>query len=679
MAHSRVYYLYESFGVRVARGWRRHRSRLTLVSAVVVVLFLVLALSSDAFGGARAWSQLARRAPRPHELSMAPRGAASSRVETSATPPPNCTVPVVAFAAFRGAELLKRGVRSARHGSVCRVVIVVNGHEDGDVDRAIEELWAEALAAKGAAPPLVLVVHAQNRGVAASWNAIIESTPEAAYWLILNSDVAFRTSSLDDIGSDLSRTLGGASRVGLTIFGFETKKGLQFGNVAFAISQSTVRAIGLFDENVFPAYYEDDEYKIRMRAAGICLSKYRRHTVIHGEAGQRSYLSGTMRATHRADPFRALVARGRMLNQVYVAQKWGQLINATSGAWSSAAAHHGDEERCDPSSRPAEGFSRPFGDANLPLGFWRLDRDRRKYIETGDKRKPGRLFANWSRSCASNPPQIMVLSSLDTPGARIFTALLGLAGIYTGDQDDLGHGSDSAFQEASDEIFMELGYSEHRLCGYRFEDMMARAGDSSHALRSAVARHNANRPFASFGPQHSILFPAFRQTLSNPVCVIISRDPLEVVAGKQKLKPGRAFALWDLHVTSALRGCADLPTFAVKHADLMQDPQREVERFLRQLNQRCDTERGGAAYYRAALDTREASSVRSAVLASINATAAKSSRKRKATNAAGALEMPKRTAQLWSALQDGSAYELPESQLPRVGRSELCAGAAFHH
>ena len=119
---------------------------------------------------------------------MAPRGAASSRVETSATPPPNCTVPVVAFVAFRGAELLKRGVRSARHGSVCRVVIVVNGHEDGDVDRAIEELWAEALAAKGAAPPSCLRRTAAwpRRG-----NAIIESTPEAAYWLILNSTLRF--------------------------------------------------------------------------------------------------------------------------------------------------------------------------------------------------------------------------------------------------------------------------------------------------------------------------------------------------------------------------------------------------------------------------------------------------------------------------------------------------------
>ena len=99
-------------------------------------------------------------------------------------------------------------MRSVRTRAVCRVVIVVNGHEDESVDAAVEELWAEGVA-DATTTQTVVVTLARNRGVSASWNEVIESTPNAEYWLICNSDVAFHNGTLDDIGPELALMLSG--------------------------------------------------------------------------------------------------------------------------------------------------------------------------------------------------------------------------------------------------------------------------------------------------------------------------------------------------------------------------------------------------------------------------------------------------------------------------------------
>ena len=169
---------------------------------------------------------------------------APTRRETIPPPDHNCTIPVVGFTAFRGPELLKRGVRSVRTRAVCRVVIVVNGHEDASVDAAVEELWAEGVA-DATTTQTVVVTLARNRGVSASWNEVIESTPNAEYWLICNSDVAFRNGTLDDIGPELALMLSGGD--GMAIFGFPTRNGIQYGQIAFALSAKKRRAVGQFD------------------------------------------------------------------------------------------------------------------------------------------------------------------------------------------------------------------------------------------------------------------------------------------------------------------------------------------------------------------------------------------------------------------------------------------------
>ena len=41
-------------------------------------------------------------------------------------------------------------------------------------------------------------------------------------------------------------------------------------------------------------------------------------------------------------------------------------------------------------------------------------------------------------------------------------------------------------------------------------------------------RANVNKPFATFDPLHGVAFAAYRQAFSNPVCVVVRLNPLDL-------------------------------------------------------------------------------------------------------------------------------------------------------
>ena len=45
-----------------------------------------------------------------------------------------------------------------------------------------------------------------------------------------------------------------------------------------------VREVGTFDENLFPVYYEDEDYELRLRLAGLRSVHVRYVLVVHGGA-----------------------------------------------------------------------------------------------------------------------------------------------------------------------------------------------------------------------------------------------------------------------------------------------------------------------------------------------------------------------------------------------------------
>lgn len=138
------------------------------------------------------------------------------------------SIPVLGVPILNRPDLLKKMLASIDY-PVNRVVVIDNGAVVSDD---------------------VANVHrpGRNLGVAASWNYIITSNPDAPWWCIVNSDLEFAPGDLERLATHM-----------------ETQGGFAFllTPSAFGITKEVVEKVGLFDENFHPAYYEDNDYVYR--------------------------------------------------------------------------------------------------------------------------------------------------------------------------------------------------------------------------------------------------------------------------------------------------------------------------------------------------------------------------------------------------------------------------------
>lgn len=138
-----------------------------------------------------------------------------------------------------------------------------------------------------------------NLGVSGSWNLGIKATPMAPWWLVVNFDAWFPAGSLARFDNEASRDalmLGGGAPPWC----------------AFALGDRALDAVGLFDEALHPAYFEDDDWLRRAKAAGVTVD--RSDIPVHHDnsstlaAGYQRHNDVTFQAN--ADYYRDKVARG---------------------------------------------------------------------------------------------------------------------------------------------------------------------------------------------------------------------------------------------------------------------------------------------------------------------------------------------------------------------------------
>lgn len=108
-----------------------------------------------------------------------------------------------------------------------------------------------------------------NLGVAASWNLIIRARPAAPWWLIVNADIEFGSGDL----TRMSKAMTEASPRIACLY--------EFG--AFGINAAAVDAVGWFDENFYPIYFEDNDYRRRCHLANVPVLNLISHTK-HGNS-----------------------------------------------------------------------------------------------------------------------------------------------------------------------------------------------------------------------------------------------------------------------------------------------------------------------------------------------------------------------------------------------------------
>lgn len=93
-------------------------------------------------------------------------------------------------------------------------------------------------------------------GLVGAWNLIVKSTPYAPYWVLVNDDAWFMPGELskipDQVDTNALNFLDIVPRWSGVVFG-----------------EGMVDKVGLYDENFYPLYFDDNDLERRVDLAGI--------------------------------------------------------------------------------------------------------------------------------------------------------------------------------------------------------------------------------------------------------------------------------------------------------------------------------------------------------------------------------------------------------------------------
>lgn len=144
-----------------------------------------------------------------------------------------------------------------------------------------------------------------NRGAAGSWNDCAKMFPAATEWLLMNEDAWFLPGYLRDI-CNCVRAFPDAPMVYLNN---------SEAYYCFVWTRRALDLVGTFDENFWPAYYEDCDYKIRLKLCGFNGFNYALQGLLPPLPHGKPRSGGTN--------YSAFIQGCGLLNRQYWKRKWG--------------------------------------------------------------------------------------------------------------------------------------------------------------------------------------------------------------------------------------------------------------------------------------------------------------------------------------------------------------------
>jgi len=154
-------------------------------------------------------------------------------------------IPVMIVPVLTRHDLLDRMIMSINY-PIKDLIIINNGAKDYDYlpvwNQWINKIWHMKMPS--------------NLGVASSWNLGIKSTPMSDYWLISNFDIEW--------GGDSLKMFAESSKVDKLLLSNGAPNWC-----AFSVGWKIIDQVGLFDEGLHPAYFEDNDYERRIKALNL--------------------------------------------------------------------------------------------------------------------------------------------------------------------------------------------------------------------------------------------------------------------------------------------------------------------------------------------------------------------------------------------------------------------------
>ena len=232
--------------------------------------------------------------------------------------------------------------------------IIINNNANGVLNRELNEIVEK----KHPFIKNLNVYHMPyNMGCAGGWNMIIKSFMFSPYWIIANDDVSFTPGFLQAMNNSAQD-----AEIGM-VHGWGGYKNMGTFDL-FLIKDWVIKSHGLFDENYYPAYFEDIDYIMRI------INKPFKRVMNLNEKGFKYYHGDTIHYsisganTRKSSPEMEIAMQSaHEKNKRYFMQKWG-----------------GDED-CD-INLTENPYKTPFNKNNkLDLTTFDLDFVRSKYID----------------------------------------------------------------------------------------------------------------------------------------------------------------------------------------------------------------------------------------------------------------------------------------------------------
>lgn len=236
-----------------------------------------------------------------------------------------------------------------------------------------------------------LYIMDENPGSAAGFNFGLRNmmlNANCPWVLVVNSDIAFYPGVLKRISKHAYNSIESVEKFGL---GFTS---LCCGGEwsALVFTRSLISSVGYFDENFYPAYYEDDDFAIRTHHAGFKALKFHNTSMLHGEIdGSKDYLSGIFSSLYMAPKsdsqdmdliqWKKIHEYGTQLSKDYIEKKWGISMGSFKKKSFDCKTLDGINAHCQ------TGYLLPFNNNNNSntLASWTLDPDRRQKILNAGK------------------------------------------------------------------------------------------------------------------------------------------------------------------------------------------------------------------------------------------------------------------------------------------------------
>jgi glycosyltransferase involved in cell wall biosynthesis len=131
-------------------------------------------------------------------------------------------------------------------------------------------------------------------------------------------------------------------------------------------------------------------------------------------------------------------------------------------------------------------------------------------------------------------------------------------------------------RELNQNVFSELSLDWNRVSAFNDVELDSLAKENFIISRDKILDElNSNNPSLLKDPRFSLLLPLWKESLRNPLAVIVHRDPIEVARSlntHEGLSIPVGIALWEYYNCAAISATKDIPTHFVSFSELFSNP-----------------------------------------------------------------------------------------------------------